>query len=143
MPAFYKFCANMNGAIKRQQVSVRVPRSSLVERVLTILEMEQFIRSFSYLSDTPAKGIEVYLAYKDNHPVLKQIITVSKPGRRVYTSCKALLFFRLKSEGNNKMRYIRKFRFSRIILSTSLGIMTDNYAILNKTGGEVICKIVV
>jgi len=144
MPAFFKAIANINAAIRRNQVSVRVPRSWLVKRVLAILAMEGFIRSYTLLSDTAANDIMVYLAYFEGvQPVLKQIIPISKPGRKVYTSLKALFLLRKRNATNSKVSYLKYSKFTRIIISTSKGVMTEDQALALRLGGELICKFAV
>ena len=60
-------------------------------------------------------------------PVIKEITRVSKPGRRIYT----------KADSIPKIQS----GLGISIVSTSIGIMTDNDARLKNVGGEIICKV--
>jgi small subunit ribosomal protein S8 len=90
--------------------------------ILTILVKEGFIKSYKLNNKNQ---IEIYLKYKKDQAVIKEIKRLSKPGKRLYVK--------------NKDLYIKKHGF--FILSTPLGIMTDLQAKKLNTGGELICKI--
>jgi small subunit ribosomal protein S8 len=90
--------------------------------VLNILINEGFIKSYKINSKNQ---IEIFLKYKNNKSVIKEIKRISKPGKRLYLK--------------NRDLYIKKQGF--YILSTSLGILTDLEAKKLNVGGEFICKI--
>lgn len=90
--------------------------------ILNILVNEGFIKTYKINSKNQ---IEVYLKYKKNKSVIKEIKRISKPGKRLYFK--------------NKDLYSKKHGF--YILSTSLGILTDLEAKKLNVGGELICKI--
>ena len=143
MTAFYKFCANINAAIKRQQVSVVVPNSNITIQVSAFLANEGFIRAFTKVKANKDKDykLQLHLAYYQNQPVLKQIIPVSKPGRKVFTTVRALKLLKIKMFSRNRISHFKKFRYARILLSTSSGFLTEHQAILQNIGGLIICKI--
>lgn len=147
MAAFFKAISNINAAIKRNQVVVSVPKSNLVTRVLSIMAMEGFIRTFeAFHPDMPErKDILVHLAYTGNEyqPVLKQILPISKPGRRVFTSLRSLFFLRKRYRTNSKFTQIKSGKATRVIVSTHKGVMLEDQALALKLGGELICKITV
>jgi len=89
---------------------------------LNLLIKEGFIKSYRILSKI---NLEIFLKYKNNKPVLTNIIRISKPGRRIYIKNKDLF------------RKQHQFYF----LSTSQGIVTNLQAKKLNLGGEVICKI--
>jgi small subunit ribosomal protein S8 len=60
-------------------------------------------------------------------PVIRDITRVSKPGRRVYA----------KADSIPKIQN----GLGIAIVSTSMGIMSDNNARLKNIGGEVICRV--
>ena len=69
--------------------------------------------------------ILIFLKYKNNKPVLTNIIRISKPGKRIYIK--------------NKDLFMKQHQF--FFLSTSQGIITNLQAKKLNLGGEVICKI--
>ena len=60
-------------------------------------------------------------------PVIKEIKRISKPGRRIYSKADSLP----KVQSGLGM----------VIVSTSMGIMSDNNARIKKVGGEIICRV--
>ena len=73
------------------------------------------------------KELEIELKYFDGEPVIREISRVSKPGRRVYASVKAL------PRVNNGLGVA--------ILSTPKGVMADHDARDANVGGEVLCTV--
>ena len=68
--------------------------------------------------------LEIELKYFDGEPVIREISRVSKPGRRVYASVKAL------PRINNGLGVS--------ILSTPKGVMADHAARDANVGGEIL-----
>ena len=71
--------------------------------------------------------IEISLKYYHGEPVIKEIVRISKPGLRVYSSVKGMPVYR-----NN---------MGISIISTSKGVMTNFKAKEINIGGEVIWRI--
>ena len=69
----------------------------------------------------------VDLKYHNGLPVIKEIKRVSKPGRRIYA----------KAESIPKIQN----GLGLAIVSTSMGIMSDNDARNKNIGGEIICRV--
>ena len=67
------------------------------------------------------------LKYHNGLPVIKEIMRVSKPGRRIYAKADSI------SKIHNGL--------GLAIVSTSIGIMSDNDARMKNVGGEIICKV--
>lgn len=141
MTAFYKFCANINGAIKRRQVSVQTENSNIVYQIAVFLANEGFIRGITKININNKHKLELHLAYYHTQPVLKQIIPVSKPGRKVFSTIRALKLLKIKMFSRNKTKFFMKIRYARVLLSTSKGILTENQAIIRNIGGLILCKI--
>jgi len=80
----------------------------------------------AYVRDGRAE-IEIELKYFDGAPVIREIARVSKPGRRVYASVKAL------PRINNGLGVA--------ILSTPKGVMADHDARDANVGGEILCTV--
>jgi len=107
---------------------VNIPNSKFRAKILNVLKEEGYIADYKFLSDTKNKGtLVVSLKYNNGFPVIKEITRVSKPGRRIYT----------KAESIPKIQS----GLGIAIVSTSMGIMSDNDARLKNVGGEIICKV--
>jgi len=108
--------------------TVSIPNSKFRAKILDVLKDEGFISNYKILSDEKNKGsLLVDLKYHNGTPVIKEITRVSKPGRRVYT--KANSISKIQSG------------LGIAIVSTSIGIMSDNDARSKNVGGEIICKV--
>jgi len=98
------------------------------ERLLEVLKTEGYIRDYATVAHANGRSeIEVELKYFDGAPVIREIARVSKPGRRVYASVKAL------------PRVHNGLGIS--ILSTPKGLMADHEARDANVGGEIICTV--
>ncbi len=110
--------------------SASVRCSTLGQRVLEVLLSEGFIGSFEkkQANDSKFPHFEVVLKYyAPGEPLIRKLVRVSKPGRRVYR------------------------RFSQIqrvssglgitVLSTSAGVMSDREARRRKIGGEILATV--
>ncbi len=92
--------------------------------ILNILVCQGFIKSYK-ITSTNKNQIEIFLKYKKNQPVLKEIKRLSKPGKRLYI----------------KNTELYKKKNGVYILSSSKGIITDLQAKSLNIGGELICKV--
>ncbi len=105
--------------------TVDIPASKMKEAIAQILLDEGYIKSFSVIDDGKQGAIRIVLKYGPNK---SQIITglrrVSKPGLRIYTSCK---------DAPKVMKGL-----GIAIMSTPKGIMTDKQARKEHVGGEVL-----
>lgn len=111
---------------KKKYISVYF--SSFKLSIIKLLIDENFIDKYEVVSETPSKKIiNVYLKYfgKKNIPMLKNIKRISRPGLRVYKK-------------HNELSSILN-GFGVVLVSTSVGILTNKEAKKKKHGGEVIC----
>jgi len=118
----------IRNAQMRLSNKVTIPSSNFRKKILEILKQEGYISDYKILSDTDKQSsLSVDLKYSDGMPVIKEIIRVSKPGRRIYA----------------KANSIPKIQngLGLAIVSTSKGIMTDNDARVKNVGGEIICRV--
>ena len=116
-----------NGQTTNKKV-VDAPASRFRKNVLEVLKREGFIRNFEEKEMRPGINFfEIELKYYNGIPVISEIIGVSKPGRRVYSSIK------------NLQKTYNGLGIS--ILSTPRGVMSDNEAREANVGGEVLCTI--
>ena len=112
----------------RTSNNVIIPNSKFRVKILEVLMQEGYISNYKILSDSKNKGsLLVDLKYNNGLPVIKEIKRVSKPGRRIYA----------------KASSIPKIQngLGLAIVSTSIGIMSDNDARLKNVGGEIICRV--
>ena len=104
------------------------PASRLRANVLDVLKREGFIRGFAAEELRPGVAqLRIELKYSEGEPVIKEITRISKPGRRVYASVKAL------PRINNGLGVA--------ILSTPKGVMADHDARDANVGGEILCTV--
>ncbi|HEY2425725.1 MAG TPA: 30S ribosomal protein S8 [Pseudolabrys sp.] len=120
--------ARIRNAQMRAKSKVSMPGSKQRERVLEVLKTEGFIRGYASVAHASGRNeIEIELKYFDGAPVIREIERISKPGRRVYASVRAL------PRINNGLGVA--------ILSTPKGVMADHDARDANVGGEIICTV--
>jgi small subunit ribosomal protein S8 len=120
--------ARIRNAQMRSKSKVSIPGSKQRERVLEVLKAEGFIRGYASVAHASGRNeLEVELKYFDGTPVIREIERVSKPGRRVYASVRAL------PRINNGLGVA--------IVSTPKGVMADHQARDANVGGEIICTV--
>ena len=118
----------IRNAQMRAKPKVSTPGSKMRANVLEVLKTEGYIRGFASVAHESGRNeLEVELKYFDGAPVIREIERVSKPGRRVYASVKAL------PRINNGLGIS--------ILSTPKGVMADHDARDANVGGEIICTV--
>ena len=108
------------------QNKVIVRNTKIVKSMFDVMHSEGFVSAVSVVNDR-----EISIGLKYDHigiPVIRKIMTVSKPSRRTY----------LKKQ---QISSLRKKRFSLFVLTTSKGVMSDVDAYNNNVGGEVICEV--
>lgn len=115
-----------NGYLARKK-SVIVPHSKMKETIAHILETEQYVESVEIVDQKPQKQIVLTLRYVGKKPAITDVKRISKPGRRTYSSAKALP----KSLGG----------YGIVVVSTNKGVMTEKEAKKLGVGGEVLCSI--
>lgn len=119
---------HIRNAQMRGHKVVHTPASKMRESVLEVLVEQGYIAGFSR---TEQKGIkkdfEIELKYHRGTPVIRRIERVSRPGRRIYTSVKAMPVF--------------QNGLGISILSTPKGVMSDSTARQLAVGGEILCRV--
>lgn len=107
--------------------TVSCPFSRLKMNVLSVLQREGYIRSFS--EEKNARGlpeIKIELKYEDGKPVIREIRRLSKPGRRVYTKKDMPRFYN---------------GLGILIVSTPMGVLSDHEARSKNVGGEILGEV--
>jgi small subunit ribosomal protein S8 len=118
----------IRNAQMRSKPKVSTPGSRLRVSVLDVLQSEGYIRGYATVEHSNGRTeLEIELKYFDGEPVIREISRVSKPGRRVYASVKAL------PRINNGLGIA--------IVSTPKGVMADHAARDANVGGEVLCTV--
>ena len=118
----------IRNAQMRKKSKVSTPGSKMRARVLEVLKNEGYIRGYAAVEHKDGRTeFEIELKYFDGAPVIREIERVSKPGRRVYASVKAL------PRINNGLGVA--------ILSTPKGVMADHDARDQNVGGEILCTV--
>ena len=105
--------------------SIAIKKTKLTIIILQILYKNGYLRG--YQVNTINDLIIVELKYIKIKSVIQNFRRVSKPGRRIYVTSKAL--------------YKLNLPIGFFILSTSQGILTSSDAKLKFIGGEVLCHI--
>ncbi|MCB1531920.1 MAG: 30S ribosomal protein S8 [Alphaproteobacteria bacterium] len=116
-----------NGQMASHKV-VECPFSKLKANVCAVLKDEGFIREYKVEDrENNKKVLMIELKYAEGRGVIRQLDRVSKPGRRVYTSMKAMPRF------YNGLGIL--------VVSTPQGVMPDYKARAANVGGEVLCQV--
>ncbi len=120
--------SRIRNAQMRNKSKVSTPGSKMRARVLEVLKNEGYIRGYSSVEHKDGRSeFEIELKYFDGSPVIREIERISRPGRRVYASVKAL------PRVNNGLGIS--------ILSTPKGVMADHEARDQNVGGEILCTV--
>ena len=107
---------------------VVIPASRIKVGIAQILKDEGFIQDWSVEPGKPASRLVIALKYgREGERVIRSIIRVSRPGRRVYSPAAELPPI-LRGMGIQ-------------ILSTPKGILSDRTARQENVGGEILCKV--
>ena len=120
--------SRIRNAQMRASNNVMIPNSKFRVKILEVLKQEGYISNYKALPNSKNKEyLMVDLKYNNGLPVIREIKRVSKPGRRIYA----------------KASSIPKIQngLGLAIVSTSIGIMSDNDASSKNVGGEIICRV--
>lgn len=121
------FLTIIRNGVSRSKSSVEIGYSKLRYEIAQILKQEGFVSDVVLEEKESESTIKVVLKYVEGESAIHEIVRVSKPSRRVYTSIERIKPV-IGGLGIN-------------ILTTSKGVMTDKVARQNRVGGELICTI--
>ncbi len=121
------FLTIIRNGVSRSKSSVLIGYSKLRYEIAQILKQEGFVSDVVLEENEGGATIKVVLKYVDGESAIHEIVRVSKPSRRVYTSIERIKPV-IGGLGVN-------------ILTTSKGVMTDKTARQARVGGELICTI--
>lgn len=121
--------------------TVKVPFSRIKFELVKILEQEKFVETIKKEGKDPKSFILINLKYlptgqaglpagrqaTEDIPAIHSLKRISKPSQRIYM-------------GKDEIKPIKK-GYGLVIISTSLGLMTDKEAKKRKIGGEILCEV--
>ena len=116
----------IRNAHHRNKPEVIMPSSKLKVSVAKVLHDEGYIDGFSVSEDVKPK-LTVSLKYFEGKPVIEEIVRISKPSLRQYSS-------------SGDLPKVRS-GLGIAIVSTSKGVMTDRAARAAGIGGEILCTV--
>lgn len=118
----------IRNALMAKQSHVVMPSSRMKAEIARVLKEEGYIRNFEIIQDGPRSTLRIWLKYTDDkEPVITGLKRVSRPGRRAYC-------------GRRDVPWVMS-GLGIAILTTPLGIMTDQQARRSRVGGEVLCQV--
>ncbi|MDP2763075.1 MAG: 30S ribosomal protein S8 [Enterobacteriaceae bacterium] len=117
-----------NGYAAKKEFVI-VYSSKLKLSIINLLKDERFLDDYFLINDNVKKPkMKIFLKYYNKDvPMIKKIVRISKPGVRVYKN------------KNDLPKVLNGFGIA--IVSTSVGLLTDNRARELGLGGEVICTV--
>ena len=110
-----------------KKVKITCPASKIKVSIIKVLKDEGFIRDYVLVDEEKGKIIDITLKYHYGEPAIRELVRISKPGMRVYSSVKSMPTYK-----NN---------MGVSILSTSKGVMTNFSAQDANIGGEILCRV--
>ncbi len=117
----------IRNGLQVKKSKITCPASKIKIAIVKVLKDEGYIRDYIVIEEEKSKTIDISLKYHYGEPAIKEIIRISKPGMRVYSSVKNMPIYK-----NN---------MGVSILSTSKGVMTNFSAQDANLGGEILCRI--
>jgi small subunit ribosomal protein S8 len=116
-----------NSALSKRK-EVLLPFSNINKEIGKVLVKEGFLESIKEEIKDNKKELKAIIKYDNRIPVMSDVKIISKPSLRVYSASK-------------KLSEIAKRGKRKIIVSTSLGVMTSAEAQKKGLGGEVLFAI--
>lgn len=117
----------IRNAIMVGKTEIRVPTSKLKVAVVEGLQKSGYIDSYDIEEAKPRNILHVVINAEGTAARINEIVKVSKPGRRVYTSVE-------------EIPVIKSGR-GVVLISTSKGLMTGKEAKKARLGGEILVKV--
>lgn len=117
----------IRNASRAEHKMVDIPSSNLKTSIARTLYNRGFIRGFRRIEDNKQDILRIYLAFRNDQPLIVGMKRISKPGCRIYTSASDIP----KVMGGRGMA----------VLTTPRGILTDSEARKQNVGGEVLLHV--
>jgi small subunit ribosomal protein S8 len=119
--------SRIRNALAVNKTQVVLPHSKVKESVARILQANRYLDKVSVSDAEVGKTLTLELKAENTNSPITEIVRLSKPGRRLYTSA-------------DKIPMVKQGR-GIVIVSTSKGVMTGRDAHKQRLGGELICKV--
>lgn len=116
-----------NSALSKRK-EVVLPFSNINKEIGKVLVKEGFLESIKESEKNSKKELKAIIKYENRIPVLTDVIVISKPSLRVYSSSK-------------KISDIQRRGKRKVIVSTNQGVMTAFDARKKGLGGEILFSI--
>ena len=116
-----------NSALSKRK-EVILPFSNINKNIAKVLVKEGFLESVKEEENEGKKHLVAVIKYERRIPVLTDVLIISKPSLRVYSSVK-------------KIPEIEKRGRRKIVVSTSQGVMTSQDARKKGLGGEILFSV--
>jgi small subunit ribosomal protein S8 len=114
-------------AVRKSEVSM--PHSKAKQAIAELLKQSGFVSDVNIVEASTGLGktLKVIINRSDENARITEIVRLSKPGRREYSTSK-------------EIPVVKRGR-GIVIVSTSHGVMTGDSARKQGVGGELICKV--
>jgi small subunit ribosomal protein S8 len=119
--------ARIRNALAVNKTEINLPHSKTKEAIARLIMSSRYIDDVKVVDAAIGKTLSLTLHTPDSNSRITEIVRLSKPGRRLYTSA-------------DKMPSVKQGR-GIVIVSTPKGMMTGYEAKKQRVGGELICKI--
>lgn len=116
-----------NSALSKRK-EVVLPFSNINKEIGKVLVKEGFLENIKESQKKNKKELIAIIKYENRIPVLTDVIVISKPSLRVYSTAKKLVD--IERRGRRK-----------VVISTSQGVMTGFDARKKGLGGEILFSI--
>ena len=121
------FIIRIKNGYRAGRKQITAPASKFCLNIANLIKRYGFLQDINVVEKDGKKQIVLTLKYDAGMPVVSDIKLYSTPGRRLYSNSNSLPW------GKNKN--------SLIIVSTSLGLMSQKEAVAKGVGGELIAEI--
>jgi small subunit ribosomal protein S8 len=118
----------IRNAVRINKSEVNVKASNICEGIAAVLKKEGYIEDFDRIDDGKQGILRVTLKYDQiGQPIINEIIRISKPGCRIYSSV-------------DKLPHVLA-GMGIVVVSTSKGVMSDKSCREANVGGEILCTV--
>ena len=113
---------------KLKNIILFYPTPKICIMLLDVLKKNGFIWGYTFINYNNKEHLNVFLKYtKDQNPIIKKIKRISTPGKRIYI--------------RSTLLWKKNTGMGIFIISTHMGLKTDNECRFLNLGGELICYI--
>jgi small subunit ribosomal protein S8 len=118
----------IRNSVRINKSEVNIKASNICEGIAAVLKQEGYIEDFDRIDDGMQGILRVTLKYdRIGQPIINEIIRISKPGCRIYSSV-------------DKLPHVLA-GMGIVVVSTSRGVMSDRSCREANVGGEILCTV--